>query len=690
MKKIISILAAALILTACNKLSVPPVSIIQDHKVFTSVGGVQAYFAGLYNNLPVEDLKFDLASGYNTFSFIDNINTMTGEETNKNSGGWAGMSTTDATGGHTNWYDFYFVIRQANYFIQTMPKYASNFTTTQVNNWIGEAYFLRAFTYFEMVKRYGGVPLILNVQNYPQQTLNQLQVPRNSEEECYNQIGADCDQSYSLMGPTSENVGRANKYVAAALKCRAMLFAGTIAKYNTKNYADPATGKRVEGINSADAVTFFKAAYSAALLVQQGGYQLYRATAATDKIGNFTNLFFDVSSANKEAIFIKEYSTGNVGSSFDVFAVPHQMTPPIGYTSYNDPDEDWVELFDGLPRNSDGSLRLTDANGNYVQYGITPTTPQTPYSTYTTLSTAAPSGATIALDATAPSSNNVVTNQYAFFQNAEPRLLASVIVPGGIFKGEVIDIRRGIYTGSVANGIPQFNAGSLTPYANNSNMVPNLTADQLPNVDISNPSINIPSGTSMFSGGLSGTYGSRNTGTITGFFVRKYSDQTKPTAAIVAGGSYQPWLEIRYAEIELSRAEADMELNSLGQSDVNYLQDAYTMINDIRDRAGAQLLTSPASLANHGIDTVRKERRKELAFENKIYWDMIRWRTFDTEVNNRVWNVLNPIYVKATGKYIYDKRPYEGNSKFTFPVMSYYQQIPASELITNPKLVQNQ
>jgi hypothetical protein len=192
----------------------------------------------------------------------------------------------------------------------------------------------------------------------------------------------------------------------------------------------------------------------------------------------------------------------------------------------------------------------------------------------------------------------------------------------------------------------------------------------------------------LASGGLSGIYGSRNAGSITGYLVRKYADQTKPVNAIVAAGSFQPWLEIRYAEIELSRAEADWELNSLGQTDVNYMQDAFTMINDIRDRAGANLLNSIADLTN--VNVIRNERIKELCFENKIYWDLIRWRTFDTQVNNRVWLVLNPIYVAATGQYIYDRRPYEGNSKFTFPVSSYYQLIPSSEIATNPKLVQNQ
>jgi len=687
MKKIAFIFIATVLLAACNKLDVPPSSIIQDPQVFTSAGGIEAYFAGLYNRLPIEDLKFANGEGYNQFNYIDNINIFTGEGMNKNVNGWANMSPNNGSTGHNIYYDCYYIIRQANYFIETMPQYASNFTSDQSRNWVGEAYFIRAFTYFELAKRFGGVPLVLTVQNYPQQSLDELQVPRNSEQEVYDQIGADCDSAYTMMFATSEERGRANRYVAEGLKSRAMLFAGSIAKYNQKDYEDPDTHKRVEGIDASQAVRYFKASYDASLAVAQGGYTLYRNTAATDKVGNYVNLFYDLTN-NKEVMWTKEYSQGNAASSFDVFAVPLQEQAPIGYSSYIDPTENFVELFDGLPKNPDGSLKTVDDNGHYVYYGATPTTTQKPYSTFNDINPGPASGSTIETDVNTPSSNQIISNEYGLFEHAEPRLLATVIVPGSMFKGEIIDIRRGIYTGDISSGIPQFNQSSNNPYSNNPNIVPNTSGDGTPNVNIGNPAIQVPDGTTLRSGGLSGVFGNRGSGTISGFLIRKYSDPTKPTATIVAAGSYQPWIEMRYAEIELNRAEAAWELNSLGQTDHNYMEDAFEMINDIRDRAGATLLQSPADLAD--IDTIRRERRKELAFENKIYWDMIRWRTFDVALNNTVWKVLNPIYVAANGKYIYDSRPYEGNAKFTFPIKSYYQQIPAAELTTNPKLVQNQ
>ena len=73
----------------------------------------------------------------------------------------------------------------------------------------------------------------------------------------------------------------------------------------------------------------------------------------------------------------------------------------------------------------------------------------------------------------------------------------------------------------------------------------------------------------------------------------------------------QPWIEMRYAEVLLTRAEAAAELASLGKAD--YLNDAYSCIDKIRNRAGATLLSSSekSSVASF-TSAVRKERRKEL------------------------------------------------------------------------------
>lgn len=629
MKKIIYFFTIIYLFSSCKKLDVLPQSIVQDKDVFSNVGGVTAYMAGLYRLLPIEDFKYGANAGFNQYDNGFNSPEMyTGEGMNNHTGG--------ESGGYGYFSDAYNAIRNINYFIQTMPTYASAINNpAQVNSWLGEAYFMRAYCYFALVKRYGGVPIIKIVQNYPQLSLEELQIPRNSEQESYDFIADDLDQAINLMGATSEVRGRANKYVAAAFKSRVMLFAGCIAEYNTINNVDPKTSKRVQGIASSEALRYFKAAYAASTLVAAGNYKLYRALG--DKVQNYTNLFSDLSTANTEVIFAKEYSYPDVGHSYDTFAIPRQEQGKDGYGSFVTPTLDYVELFEGFPKNPDGTVKVTDANGKYIYYD----------------------------------------DRYALFKNAEPRLLATITMPGSTFKGQVIDVRRGIYTGDISNGISKF----PTTY----NAIPGFSPALNKNGD---PTVNIGGGQTLPSGGLSGVYSSMDDGTISGFFVKKYVNENLATADLYQGHSTQPWIEIRYAEVLLNRAEAAYELSrNYGQTDVNYLQDAYTQINDIRDRAGAPLLASVGQLSS--IDTIRKERRKEIGWEHKIYWDQRRWRTADKDINNRVWYILNPIYVAANKKYIFDRRPDERNSIFTFSSTLYYQGIPASELSKNPKLVQN-
>jgi len=613
------------LLSACNKLNVPPLNIIKDQDIFNSVNGITAYMARMYSQLPIEDFKYSADHGFNNWNYIKNINTYSGEGVNKN--------VTVLTNGNTGyWADAYTLIREANYFIQTLPKYSADYNNnqTQLNQWIGEARFIRAFTYFALVKRYGGVPIIDSVQYYPGESLNELQVSRNSEEEVYDYIAQDCDSAIKYMNATSEQKGRANKYVAAALKSTAMLFAGSIAKYNQIQLFDN-SGKHLLGIPANKADSFFKASYEASLLLE-GHYSLYRANP--DKYQNYENLFFDDNSP--ENIFVKYYHYPDVVHSYDALEVPFQQTGP-GYSSYLNPTLNFVELFDGLPKNADGTLKTKDANGKYILY----------------------------------------QHRMDLFANAEPRLRATVIFPGDEFRGQQIDVRRGIYTGPVAGGISSLIPDGYTGPYSAANLVTSSSSKQTP--------YTLPDGTKMNPAGLSGVFTS-GVYTRTGFYIRKYMDSTKTQADMLLHHSDQHWIVFRYAEILLNRAEADYELYADGQTDVNYLQDAFNCINDIRDRAGATLLADPNELT---IDTIRIERKKELAFENDTWWDIKRWRVADQEINNKIYRILNPFYAANAGEYFFDARLEENNARFTFNPIWYYEPIPGGELTKDPKLIQN-
>ena len=155
--------------------------------------------------------------------------------------------------------------------------------------------------------------------------------------------------------------------------------------------------------------------------------------------------------------------------------------------------------------------------------------------------------------------------------------------------------------------------------------------------------------------------------------------------------SSQNWIDIRYAEVLLNRAEAAAELFSAGVTvddlGKSYADEAFRCINLIRERAGATLL---ASSANVSVDVVRTERRKELSFENKTYWDLKRWRIIHKEQSTRTYRTLQPFFAADAMKYFMDiKYQEQGGKVYTFDTRNYYQQIPTGEITKNPNCKQN-
>ena len=158
--------------------------------------------------------------------------------------------------------------------------------------------------------------------------------------------------------------------------------------------------------------------------------------------------------------------------------------------------------------------------------------------------------------------------------------------------------------------------------------------------------------------------------------------------------SSQTWIELRYAEVLLNRAEAAFELVLSGESTAasgeSYKSEAFKCVNEIRRRAGADLLVSESDL---NLDVVRKEIRKELAFEHKTWWNLKRWRVIDKEQNNRRYRTLASFYSVEDDKYFLDQKfqePRGGNNYiFTYDTRYYYQPIPGNEITRNPNCKQN-
>ncbi len=523
---------------------------------------------------------------------------------------------------------------------------------SEIESLLGEAYFIRAYTYFALVKRYGGVPIVNTVIDYPATvSIPEAQLFRDSEEAVWDFISSDLDYAIAHLSAKNQK-GRANKYAAAAFKSRAMLYAGSIAKYNDVNevYNDA----RICGIPANRAADYFKQAYEASKIVDEGGYALYKGDwAANNKDAQYTNFVNIFLKDTEENIFVKYFDYPDCVHSYDCFAQPTQ-TSTGGSNTEICPTLDFVEMFEGFEKDADGHFANMNTEGYYKLYETT----------------------------------------MEPFKNAEPRLRATVLLPGDEFKGESIEIRRGIWVGEgdkISPLLPSEDTygfyDDYSAYANDATSLLKLASRESQNTDAN--AILLKDGTMMKRAGKSGTVKNQEIGcTVSGFLIRKYLNPEQKNTTW--NQSVTDWIDIRYAEVLLNRAEAAMELAAVGSvtddAGKNYVEEAFRCVNLIRERAGATLL---ASSAETSIDVVRIERRKELAFENKTYWDLKRWRIIDDEQSTRRYRTLQPFFAADAMKYFMDIKEQEYGYTYTYDTRNYYQQIPTGEITKNPNCKQN-
>ncbi|SEL62359.1 RagB/SusD family nutrient uptake outer membrane protein [Parapedobacter koreensis] len=626
-RKLLMVMVTTIVFVSCARLDIPPVNLVTNEDIFTTTNGITAYFARMYSSLPLEDYRYSHNRAWNNERVTHNVGGITGEA--------VGRDTQMRPAAH--WFqEGYALIRDVNVFISTLMEYANYHDPENVEHWIAEARMIRGFAYMTMAKRYGGVPIVNEViDDYAAALL-----PRNSEEEVWDQISEDFQYAVDHMRGDSED-GRFNRYAAAAYKAHAMLHAASIANFSTIRHTDTRNGGAlVCGIPAERAADYYRQAYEATKIVDEGGYSLYmnewQEGNAEAQYNNFMNLYQRV--PNSESIFVRYFRYPELPHSWDAIYGPLQYA--IGGLSGGlTPSYDLVSEFDGIGD-------FVDENNRYILYD----------------------------------------NTMGPFEHAEPRLRATVILPGDSYKGSPIEVYRGIYTGTYpVDGLTKLYDinDNFSLYNSNPNLLTSIS-------NIEQQYYTLPNGQRMRAAGLSGAFSSENRGSRTGFHLRKLLDPTIPPAEVDNFRSESDWVDMRYAEVLLTRAEAAYELHELGQDGGNYIEEAFEAVQLIRRRAGANLMAGSAELNR---ETIRRERRKELAFESKAYWDQVRWRVFsDMFPDNPVRRLKGALafYVPSEDKWFFDVKGVElGNADRVFQELWYYVDIPADQISRNPMLIQN-
>jgi hypothetical protein len=174
----------------------------------------------------------------------------------------------------------------------------------------GQVYFLRAFYNFELLKRFGGYPIVLDALKFT----DDLNIPRSKYDDCVKYISDLCDSAAVNLPTTHPNtqLGRATKGAAMALKARLLLYAAS----PLFNDASKPNNDLEHG--AYDAAKWKKAAQAAAAVINLNVYDLY-----TDYRDFFTTLV-NGTVINKEIILSKMATANNSVES---------QNGPAGYTN---------------------------------------------------------------------------------------------------------------------------------------------------------------------------------------------------------------------------------------------------------------------------------------------------------------------------------------------------------------------
>ena len=659
-KNILSIfsLCALMGLSGCNAfLELEPLDKVSPEQLLETEGGVKALLANIYTMIPMEDFNYRPNNGFNQRGYdgvneTTNLAFLTDEATRSDGGVGIGYE------GFNYWP--YGDIRQVNIFMQNVEKAkeAGTISVADADRMTGEAHFARAYMYYGLVKRYGGVPLIDKVQDddYADGGPGAVAVPRSTELDTWKFVLNECTLAAATLpdATSGSDLYRVTKWAAYALKSRVALHAASVAKYwNLAPLAGEAvTQKLVGGMTSADADAFYKECIEASkFLIENSGKSLYKPAPVTVKeaASNFQALFLN--DQNEEVIFSKAYLNGttntNQGHSYAQFNILPQVNPgALKYGRFN-PMLEIVDLFEDYTDDGTGKSAkiVTRTDGNEDAYipnfhnmnnaSVVNTLMSVPFVKYNDL--------------------------YEPFANKDARLLASVVVPGSSYAGTEIIIQGGFIKDN----------NSYVAYSNESTQKNGTTYYALG-----------AEGETMFSGFNNVNSGEDANWTATGFGVRKYMPEGESMSPDRLS-STTSYIDMRLAEVYLNYAEAVVE-NGSGFGDKEL---AENYLNALRRRAGH---TDRISLT---LESVLKERRVEMAFEGKRFWDMNRRREFHTEFsNNRIRKALVPMLDLrgAEPKYVFARVNYFGDETRggrTFQNINYYRGIPniaTNGLVQNP------
>jgi hypothetical protein len=611
-------------------------NLLSDEQVFSDENMINSVLANYYGRIDWGQ-RIDDHDSY----------MATDEAANSGSGGWV-WGGSPYEDGIFRVYD-YTLIRHINQFLVSIRSDASAGLSDAYRRQLeGEVRFIRAWTYFNMGRCLGGMPLVGDdVFEYAGgMDITALQIPRSTEAQLYDYVISECTEIAGMLPEAyTRNAARANKWAALTLKARAAIYAASIAKYGSSVTADvktadytPAEGGAV-GIPADKANAYYQTALAAADSIIAGGkYRLYNETA--DKGVNFYEAVCSKGSAEVEVIWAKDHIVPGNSTGFTNANGPLSVAQDVD-ANRETAILNLVEAFE-YTNNRNGALKTrTDDGADYIYYD----------------------------------------NPQDLFAGKDPRLYGSVIYSGADWNGAPITYQAGQMRWENGSWEIVTSSGQVG------------TKDEDGDVIVSTDGPNTSDGA---------------THNNTGFNIRKFMDY-KPSAFTRGAGSDMWFVRMRYAEVLLIAAEAAMELGTPGKyAAVEYINEVRSRagiqplqavtLADIEQERRVEF-----AYENHRWWDLKRWRRAHVVWPETgtptLTDDVATHnQSAAADVNTSVKYALFPYRIKSAGhpqngKWVFNKvnaaKWTYSERRHNFQYRHYYNFLDNGWLEKNPKLVRN-
>ena len=358
-KYILSIAALLLMATSCTDvLNKQAVDAFNQDVVFADINIVKAYIGKCYDrmggntNTGILGMREDLLSSatdqtlciHRPANYVDLKGTMSPDQ--------LGFYVNTGYAGYLRWTELYANIQNLNTVIAGIDdvKVTSASDETLKERLKGEAYFIRAFMYAQLMFGHGGV--VISKEPYKLKD-DFSSITRSSIEETKNAIIADIDEAITLLKGKATEQGRATDAAAAALKSRVLLFVS--GKLTNGGYTAQASNPLVS-FPAGQQTALLQAARDAAKAVMNGTYGTFSLVGTTSDpvlpltqaqvnsyADNYQKLFTQKGAWNKETIWGVQYPITGGNNN-----VCNRWNGPCGYHNWgnNDPTEPAVRSFE--------------------------------------------------------------------------------------------------------------------------------------------------------------------------------------------------------------------------------------------------------------------------------------------------------------------------------------------------------